>query len=233
MFVDPSDVEDGARLDFDLCIVGAGAAGLSVAAQFLDSPLRVALLEGGGLDFDAIPKTFISGLPKGISTFDIGRLRYFGGTTNHWTNYCRRPTAEDFTARDWNPLLVWPIAIEELDPYFPRAAGICGVVDNFDRAAWAEELGEDATRIQSDEILSGATLIGPGVRFAEEFRRPIDRSASVQCFLNSSCVGFEENASEPLVETVTMQGPDGRRFSIAAQTVCFGLWRYRGMRGFC
>jgi choline dehydrogenase-like flavoprotein len=39
-------------LDADLLIVGAGAAGISIAREFAGTALRVILLESGGLDFD-------------------------------------------------------------------------------------------------------------------------------------------------------------------------------------
>lgn len=232
MFVDAADVEEGARLNFDLCIVGAGAAGLVIANEFIDSRLRVALLEGGGLEFDDASQDIYLGTSEGYFDLDIGRLRYFGGTTNHWTNYCRRPTFEDFTARDWNPLLGWPIVIEELDPYFPRAAEICGVVDDFGREIWAERLDVAPTRIDTEEVMGETTLIGRGKRFGEDFRRPIQASESVQCFLNSSCVAFIEHPSDALVEAVTIRGSDGRTFEIAAQRfvlACGGIENARLM----
>jgi hypothetical protein len=113
--------------------------------------------------------------------------------------------------------LGWPIDIAELDPYYPRAAEICGIVDNFDRAAWAQELGVDRTTISTVDILDETSLIGPSVRFAEEFRQPIDRSEAVQCFLNSSCVAFREAEDEARVEAVELRGLDGRQFEIAAK----------------
>ena len=45
-------LDRGTVLEGDLCIVGAGAAGISIALEFVNSPIRVLLLEGGGFGFD-------------------------------------------------------------------------------------------------------------------------------------------------------------------------------------
>ena len=37
------------EIDCDLCIVGGGAAGLTVAHELADTRLSICLLEGGGL----------------------------------------------------------------------------------------------------------------------------------------------------------------------------------------
>ena len=39
------------------------------------------------------------------------RLRYFGGTSNHWGGWCSAPlTPRDFTVRDHIPLSDWPLS---------------------------------------------------------------------------------------------------------------------------
>jgi hypothetical protein len=52
-FLDAREIEPETKLDFDLCIVGAGAAGITIAREFLNTNLRVCVLESGGLRVDA------------------------------------------------------------------------------------------------------------------------------------------------------------------------------------
>ena len=53
MIDDANQVEPGRTLYADLCIVGAGAAGISLALQFAGTGHSVLLLESGGLAADA------------------------------------------------------------------------------------------------------------------------------------------------------------------------------------
>jgi NADPH-dependent 2,4-dienoyl-CoA reductase/sulfur reductase-like enzyme len=40
----------GTTIEADVCVVGAGAAGIAIAREFAGRSERVALIEGGGLD---------------------------------------------------------------------------------------------------------------------------------------------------------------------------------------
>ncbi|MGH8606912.1 MAG: FAD-binding protein, partial [Gammaproteobacteria bacterium] len=52
MFVDARSVDRDKVLEADVCIVGAGAAGITLARECINSPFRVILLESGGLKYD-------------------------------------------------------------------------------------------------------------------------------------------------------------------------------------
>ena len=49
MIIDARDAFDNELLSADLCIVGAGAAGIAMALQFVDSKIDVLVLESGGI----------------------------------------------------------------------------------------------------------------------------------------------------------------------------------------
>src|SRR2546428_8026553 len=53
MHIDARTLPNGSVLEADLCIVGAGAAGISMALEWIGSRHKVLLLEGGGLDYEA------------------------------------------------------------------------------------------------------------------------------------------------------------------------------------
>ena len=50
------------------------------------------------------------------------RLRFLGGTTNHWAGYCAPLDPIDFAVRDWIPHSGWPFGRETLEPWYHRAA---------------------------------------------------------------------------------------------------------------
>ena len=111
---------------FDVCVVGAGPAGITLARRLAGQGARVALMEGGGLEISAESQDLYAGDIVGEEYFplDITRLRYFGGSSNHWTGYCREFFAEDFAPRPGDPWSGWPIGKADLDPYQAEADAI-------------------------------------------------------------------------------------------------------------
>ncbi len=91
MFIDARQLAQGHTFDADICIIGAGAAGITMAREFIGSTTRVALIESGGLAYDDKNQSLYEGDNVGLPSFDVNvnRLRYFGGTTNHWAGHCR------------------------------------------------------------------------------------------------------------------------------------------------
>ena len=85
MFTDINEI-DADEITGDLCIVGAGAAGISLAKQFLNSPQKVILLEAGGMKYEVDSQALYTGKNEGLTYFPlaVARLRYFGGSTGHW-----------------------------------------------------------------------------------------------------------------------------------------------------
>src|SRR5580658_6517389 len=105
MIIDSRGVPPGTVIETEVCIVGAGAAGITLAREFADSPFRVALLESGGMEFDPDTQQLYEGQNAGLPFDDLTvcRLRFFGGTTGHWGGYCLPLDPIDFEERDEFP----------------------------------------------------------------------------------------------------------------------------------
>src|SRR5262245_7244161 len=123
MFVDFRTLPEGSRVESDICIIGAGAAGITIAREFIGSGQQVCLLESGGFEFEAETQAMYEGENVGLPYYDLDacRLRYFGGTTNHWNGWCRPLGQIDFEARPHVPYSGWPITRTDLDPFYERA----------------------------------------------------------------------------------------------------------------
>jgi choline dehydrogenase-like flavoprotein len=119
----------GAPIACDLCLIGAGAAGITLAREFIGSGLTVSLVESGGLDFDSQTQALYAGKNVGLPEHgvDIGRLRFFGGTTNHWGGRCTPLAPLDFAVRSWIPHSGWPISRDDLESFYRRARDVCGL----------------------------------------------------------------------------------------------------------
>ena len=139
MFVDARSVPTKTVVECDICIIGAGAAGLTLAREFSGQEFRVCLLESGGLEFDAATQSLYQGKNAGPLQIELDteRIRYFGGTTNLWGGYCRPLDEEDFEERDWVPNSGWPFRRAELEPYYERAHRLCQLGPfNYNIDAW-------------------------------------------------------------------------------------------------
>ena len=143
MFADARTVPSDSTIDTDLCIIGAGAGGITLAREFIGKAVRVTVLESGGEDFDAETQSLYEGPVVGLPYFplDTPRLRYFGGTTNHWAGVCRPFDAADFEQREWVPFSGWPMGIGELQPYELRAEELVQLTS--DRWATEEWVSQD------------------------------------------------------------------------------------------
>ena len=51
MFVDSRKLSHGSEVDTDVCIVGAGPAGITMAKEFINQNFQVCLLEGGDINY--------------------------------------------------------------------------------------------------------------------------------------------------------------------------------------
>src|SRR5688572_14023306 len=112
MFSDARALSEGEVLETDICIVGAGAAGISLAKEFAGGLLRVLILEGGGKKFSQRHQQLNIAENTGRPYFshEVTRRRQFGGTTTAWFGRCRPLDEYDFEARDWITYSGWPIS---------------------------------------------------------------------------------------------------------------------------
>ena len=117
---------DANAIEADLCIIGAGAAGIALACRFSGSGARVCLLESGGFEPDAGIQSLYEGndagfRPKPGNGPGDSRLQFPGGSTNHWVGHCAPYSDMDFEPRSWVPYSGWPIRRHDLDPYYRLA----------------------------------------------------------------------------------------------------------------
>ena len=52
MHTDARNLDNNSVIEGDICIIGAGAAGISMAMEWNNSKHKVILLEGGGFEYD-------------------------------------------------------------------------------------------------------------------------------------------------------------------------------------
>ncbi len=128
MLLDLNELSEIRRLHTDVCIVGAGAAGIALALELVDRDLDILLLESGALNEDATTQALYKGSVVNEhlhSPLIRYRQRQFGGTTTNWGGRCVPFDPIDFEVRDYVPHSGWPFRFEELASFYVRANEIC------------------------------------------------------------------------------------------------------------
>ena len=122
MVTDVRTIPDNHTLETDICIIGAGAAGITLAREFIGHPFRVSVLESRGFEFEAETQSLCDGKNIGLPYYPLHAtcLRFFGGATNHWAGVCRPFNDYDFETREWIPYCGWPFGASELRPFYER-----------------------------------------------------------------------------------------------------------------
>src|SRR3954466_5751944 len=117
MICDATDIMRGVTLNADICVIGAGAAGVTIALRLIRSGLTVMLLESGGYtprpDTQALCQGEVSNA-RLHSPPDRYRRRCLGGSTAIWGGRCVPFDPIDLSYRPYMAHASWPISYETL-----------------------------------------------------------------------------------------------------------------------
>jgi len=173
------------RKAYDVCIIGAGPAGITLALRLAEAGWSVALLEGGGHEYSPRSQEFYKCTSTGLELYaDETRLRFLGGTSNHWAGRCRPFTASDFAVAPPVDLPGWPIPYAEVERYLPAAMDIVDLPQGAEFRTMNAGLGGgdfDADRF----------LLSPPTRFAQKYAKALNETAGLDVFINCNCVDLE------------------------------------------
>lgn len=120
---------------FDVCIIGSGFAGVYLAMALAESGARIAVIEAGPRLVAADPPAGRAHLLPVESVGDTGfvvddtRTVGVGGTSRRWSGVLSRLAPADFRAGTLfgGGRTDWPIAYEDLAPYYCRAESAMAV----------------------------------------------------------------------------------------------------------
>lgn len=227
MFVDARKLTAGEQHEAAVCIIGAGAAGITLALEFAGTATDVIMLESGGLSYNAATQALARGNVVGIHypDLEVERVRFFGGTTDHWGGDCRPLDPEDFAERSWIPHSGWPFGVAELVPYYRRAAPVVEIRahERFGQPDWQALVRTSPP--QSLPTFSADTPIEPRIfqespptRFGKRYRAEIEGAKNVKVLLNANLVGFSTDPGQHEIRAAQVACLDGPRFTVKART---------------
>ena len=223
MIIDIHDLEDGQELQAQLCIVGAGAAGITLALQLAGSNIDVLLLESGGLEPEADTQALYAGAvadERLHSPPDRYRQRSFGGSTAIWGGRCMPFDAIDFEPRDYIPNSGWPITLDDLLPYYPQANRLCEAGEFRYRAAGALRRPlRPMLRDFDSEHFSTDTLerFSCPTDFGRRYGRRLHAAHNVRVLLHANVTTIQLAAGGGNVDSLVARDLTGRRCNVRAQ----------------
>jgi choline dehydrogenase-like flavoprotein len=225
MLIDARTVPDETRIECDVSILGAGAAGLTIARQFIDSGRKVCLVESGGLEFDPATQALYEGDNVGLAYFplDVCRLRQFGGTTNHWGGVCLPFKREDFEHHPWVPHSGWPIDLDHMQPYIERAVAFLDLPPaswNLDH--WERVTGEHALSFDQAKLRNQVLLV-KGMRMGQVLLQEFEQARGIHIYLNANVVEIETTDAASHVTGVRIQTLAGNRLTVVGSLVVLAL----------
>ena len=209
MLDNANKVPRGETVHADVCIVGAGAAGITVARELAGTKHSVVLLESGPIEFDQAAQDLYAGSVSGLP-YDLvkSRLRYFGGATNHWAGQSRPLDRADFEARDWVPASGWPFGRSALDDHLRKAQKMCDLGPfRYDAEYWVQRNPKVEPLLDTDAVRTAIFQIGPGTLFGAKFKDDVVKARNVRVIVEANVVNVRVDGSRAAgVDVLTLAG---------------------------
>ena len=222
MFVDARRLDDNSTIEADVCIVGGGAAGITLALQFDKKGIRTCVVESGGFRPDRATRDLYRGesigIPYGFA--DGCRSRFLGGSSNCWGGWCRPLDEHDFERRPWINHSGWPFEKSELRPYYDRSRDILKLGPNrYDTDFWVAAI--DRTYVRRIPFATGAVVdkisqFSPPLRFGHFYRNDLARSTVITVLLHANAVDIEVERDGPKVRAIKVATLTGRTARVTA-----------------
>lgn len=231
MIIDGRTVSTDETLTTDVCIIGAGPAGISLARELANQDFRVCLLESGGLEtLDTLTQALGEAETEGemVQIAPQNRHRQLGGNAGYWGVHLSKtrqgvrlvPLDEvDFEQRDWIPYSGWPFKRDHLVPFYERAQAVMGSGPfAYDAEDW-ETADAPQMQFKSNRLRTRVFQFGVGKLFVDQYRREIGRASNITTFFYSNALELETDETGGTIKRVRVGCMDGNQFWVSAKIV--------------
>jgi len=225
MLIDTRKLPDKTNIKADICIIGAGAAGITMARELSRSKLDICVLESGDMENNSETQALYEGKNIGVEYWSLSasRLRYFGGTTNHWGGVCLPLNEDDFESREWVDGSGWPFEKADLMPFYKRAHPVVQLGKfSYNVEDW--ESGNDKhIPFDGKYVVTGMLHRSPPTRFGDVYHDELDKAENVNVYLNANATNIETNDTASRVKRIQVVCLTGTRLSVHAKIYVLAL----------
>jgi choline dehydrogenase-like flavoprotein len=225
--IDARQLSGTPTLSADVCIIGAGPAGISLAQELAGSNLRVLLLESGGYEYDQATQDLCRGELAGDRKVDpyVVRARQFGGTSNKFTinigggviglRYAPFDPI-DFECRPEVADSGWPFPRTELDSYYERAQSFCQLGPlRYDAGFWSKDARQEIGI--PGEFETTMFQFGPASVFKPRPEELVRRNPRLTILLHANVLQLRTSADGARVVDAEVATLAGTRFTASAK----------------
>lgn len=205
----------------DVCIVGAGPAGLTAALALGAAGRRVVLLESGGLRSSSRAQQLNDGEHEGIPYDGLVQTRHrqVGGTVNVWNV----PLPSGFGAK-YVPLSAvdmadWPFDYAAMEPYYIEAQALCGLGPFQYGADYWSSPSCRPFRTQGTGLTSGVYQFGPAEQFSRVLVNRLREAEAVTLVPSTTVVELIAPPRARRLLGVRAVGAGDRAFELRARMV--------------
>ncbi len=229
MITNADSISNGACLHADVCVIGAGPAGIALSLDLSERGFSVLMLESGFMKEDSKTQQLYEGEVANDrlhSPPDKYRQRRFGGSTAIWGGRCMPFDPLDFETRDHVPHSGWPISYEDLLPYYPRANELSEAGRFSYRAE--DALGANVLPLirgfDSQRVLTnGLERFSCPTHFGSRYAKQLRLAPYVKVLLGANCTGIRLQPQGHAVRTVDVTTLAGTRFSATCRATVLAV----------
>jgi hypothetical protein len=236
MLLDSNTLENYQDLYTDVCIIGAGVAGITAAKEFAKSRHDVIVLESGGEYPNVESQTLTQGRNSGLKYYDLDttRVRAFGGTSLLWSLDLNREESVgvrlrdmdsiDFEKRDWIPNSGWPFTKKTLDPYYERAHKFCKIgPHNYDIEYWEDKSETPRLSFKGRSVETVIFQFADRKVFYQDYKIELTEAENIRVYLNATVLKIQLTEYANQVNKVIACNANGKNFNINAKYFILGL----------
>lgn len=221
MIIGQHSVSEGMEFSADVCVVGAGAAGITTAIELARNGVSTLLLPGGSRRYCRRYQRLYRGFsPRGIP-LERARLRRFGGTTTVWGGRCLPLDEIDFEKREYVPFSGWPLQAGTLTAYYARAQQYLDIGNNPSYLV-SEVLPQAPPRLiegfEDDILLTNKVeKFSLPTDFGRKYHGELARSDSVRVIMDGHLAGMSLSPEGDRVTSFSCVTGRGTRFTCRAE----------------
>lgn len=233
MLIDSRELSPDHVINTEVCIIGSGPAGITLARELANSSTRVCLLESGGIsqDSDIQDLSTAETLGDPFLSLQVTRNRQLGGNSNVWSIKLGRQADRqweigvryvplddiDFEVRDWVTYSGWPLAREELVPYYEKAQVVAqaGSFD-YDPGVWSDDQVKPVP-FENASFLSKVFQFGRRSAFYQDYFQELSAAPNVDIYLYATAVELETDEGHSSIKRVRVSNFTGNSYWVQAK----------------